>query len=262
MPTNTKLIMPLLIAGFLSLTACKDEAKYTPIKKTNTTIPVKEATSEPKSFKDDLHTVKVNEILKTDKYLYINVTEKGVVDPFWIATRIMDIAIGETYFYKGGLLKTNFESKEYNRVFKKIYLISSNLVLANHASNPGLKNKVKPSAKNTVTKKVVAKSKRPQKNIVVKGSIKISELVKNIKKYAGKTVQISGTCTKINAGIMNRNWIHLKDGSKDDYDLVVTSNEFVKEGTVITIKAVVTLNKDFGAGYKYDIILEEGTIIH
>ena len=60
---------------------------------------------------------------------------------------------------------------------------------------------------------------------------------------------------------MGRNWIHIKDGSKDDYDLVITSNTFVKEGSMITIKATVTLNKDFGAGYKYDLILENGIII-
>ena len=60
---------------------------------------------------------------------------------------------------------------------------------------------------------------------------------------------------------MGRNWIHIKDGSKDDYDLVITSNTFVQEGSMITMKATVTLNKDFGAGYKYDLILENGIIV-
>jgi hypothetical protein len=53
---------------------------------------------------------------------------------------------------------------------------------------------------------------------------------------------------------MNRNWIHLKDGSMDDYDLVVTSNEDVPVGSKVTIQADVVLNKDFGAGYKYELI--------
>ena len=91
--------------------------------------------------------------------------------------------------------------------------------------------------------------------------MKIAELVANYKEYAGKTVQISGICTKVNANIMGKNWIHIKDGSKDEYDLVITSNTFVKEGDEITMKAVVSLNKDFGAGYTYDLILEEGIII-
>jgi hypothetical protein len=60
---------------------------------------------------------------------------------------------------------------------------------------------------------------------------------------------------------MNRNWIHLQDGSKDDFDMVITSNTFVPEGKLITIRAVVNLNRDFGAGYKYDLILENGTLV-
>ena len=60
---------------------------------------------------------------------------------------------------------------------------------------------------------------------------------------------------------MERNWIHVKDGSKDDYDLVVTSNTFVPEGSKITIKATVSLNRDFGAGYTYDLILENGILV-
>ena len=73
------------------------------------------------TFTSELHTVKINEILETSKYLYMNVTENE--EQFWIATRIMDVTIGETYYYKGGLLKTNYESKDFNRVFEKIYLI-------------------------------------------------------------------------------------------------------------------------------------------
>jgi hypothetical protein len=60
---------------------------------------------------------------------------------------------------------------------------------------------------------------------------------------------------------MDRNWIHLQDGSNDDFDMVITSNTFVPEGEMITIRAVVSLNRDFGAGYKYDLILENGTLV-
>ena len=60
---------------------------------------------------------------------------------------------------------------------------------------------------------------------------------------------------------MGKNWIHLKDGSQDDFDLVITSDALVDVGSVVTIKAEVVLNKDFGAGYKYDLILENGSIV-
>ena len=60
---------------------------------------------------------------------------------------------------------------------------------------------------------------------------------------------------------MNRNWIHIKDGSKDDFDLVITTEAYIPEGATFTIKAMVSLNKDFGAGYKYDLILENGEVV-
>jgi len=61
---------------------------------------------------------------------------------------------------------------------------------------------------------------------------------------------------------MNKNWIHLQDGTKDndDYDLIITSNVGTKVGDVITIKGKVFLDKDFGHGYFYKLIIEEGTI--
>jgi len=251
----------LIVVVFLGLNACKNKEKYTPINN-STYTPTDNAIPKPmSSFKDDLHTVTVNKILKTKRYLYINVTEKGNLNPYWIATRIIDVKVGETYFYKGGLLKTNFESKEFNRIFDKIYLVSSILVPANHASNPAFQMN-NDTPKNDAVKTNSSEKNSIKKNIVVKGSIKIADLVKNAKKYEGKTVQVSGKCTKINAGIMNRNWIHLTDGSLDNYDFVVTSKDYVKEGDIVTIKATVTLNKDFGAGYKYDIILENGSIVH
>lgn len=93
------------------------------------------------------------------------------------------------------------------------------------------------------------------------GIMKIAELVENAKQYEGKTVKISGEITKINSKIMGRNWLHLKDGSKDDFDLVVTTKEVLNLGEKVTLNCTVSLNKDFGAGYKYDLILENGEIV-
>jgi len=220
----------------------------------NTYQPITKTVS---SFADKFHTVKVNEVLQASKYVYLNVTENE--EQFWIATRSMEITIGGTYYFKGGLLKTNYENKELNKVFEKIYLISGSLVTANHSTS--LNGNQNSTPKKQIVKPTPVPIKTISKKIVIKGSMKISELAANPTKYEGKTVQISGVCVKSNPNIMKRNWIHLKDGSKDDFDLVITSDTFVPEGKVVTIKATVTLNKNFGAGYKYDLILENGTIV-
>ncbi|MGB5435177.1 MAG: hypothetical protein WBM98_04725 [Maribacter sp.] len=208
------------------------------------------------SFSNEMHQVTVNEILQASRYVYLNVSEGN--SKFWIATRKQEIEKGGTYFYRGGLLKTDFESKEYNKVFDTIYLISS-LVSQDHSKHvDGLNTGVQKSAP------IVQKEDIPthtDKVVEHKGSIKIAELVKDPKKYEGSTIQLSGKCVKVNPNIMDRNWLHIQDGSKDDYDLVVTSNTFVPEGSDITIRGLVVLNKDFGAGYMYELILENGELV-
>lgn len=207
---------------------------------------------------NDMHTVTVKEVLPTSKYVYLNVQEGE--EEFWIATQKQEVKEGETYFYRGGLLKTNFESKEYNRIFDKVYLVSK-IVPANHGG--GGKGVIEThSVDETLpTENPNTAKADSERNIVKEGSIKIADLVANPESYAGQTVQISGECVKVNPNIMGRNWIHLKDGSKDDYDLVVTSILQVMEGQIVTMKGKVSLNRDFGAGYRYDLIIEDGTMV-
>ncbi len=205
---------------------------------------------------NELHKVVVEEVLPTARYVYLRVKEDE--KEFWIATRKAEINKGEVYFYRGGLLKTNFESKEYNRIFDEIYLIS-NLVSEDHSQHAA-----SAASGSTAKKEIVVKEDIPthtEKTVVHKGTIQISELVGDPKKYEGHSVQLSGKCVKVNPNIMGLNWIHLQDGSKDDFDMVITTNTFVPEGKQITIRAVVSLNRDFGAGYKYDLILENGTLV-
>lgn len=193
---------------------------------------------------EDVHTVTILESLPTVRYVYLRVKEGQ--EEFWIATSKMEVTIGGTYFYRDGLLKTNFESKEHNRVFEKMYLVST-LVAADHSHTTQAK-----------TEEVITKN---SEHVNGKGSVKIADLVANPEKYSGKSIQISGQCTKVNPNIMGRHWMHLKDGSQDDYDLVITSNVLIPEGHTVTMVGKVALNKDFGSGYKYAIILEDGVVV-
>ncbi len=211
-----------------------------------------EASPRAEHNTSDVHSVIVKEVLPTERYVYVRVIEGE--DEFWIATAKQEIKVGGHYFYNGGLLKTNFESKEYNRMFEKIYLVSR-IVPSNHGMDQSNMDK----ESSTITPDPVAKEDEDRKSL--KATITIAELVDNMNSYEGTKVQISGTCTKINPNIMGRNWIHLKDGTKDDYDLVITSNILVQEGSTVTMIGTVSLDRDFGAGYRYELILENGILV-
>ena len=205
--------------------------------------------NKPATVEPDLHTIVVKETLPTSKYIYLKVDEKG--EEYWVATHKMEVEIGDTYFFRAGLLKRNFISKEHHRTFDKLYLVSS-LVPVDHGRKTG---KVTATKSTGSTRKTGSIEAAP-------GSITIAELVNNPEKYAGKTVQLTAECTKVNARIMGRNWLHLKDGSKDEFDLVVTSSSNVPVGHQVTLTGIVALNKDFGSGYYYDMLLEHGQVVN
>lgn len=262
-----KFIINQLLASLLLLsllTACSDQPKVitatdgnpqaeTGIFTNTSRPPLVGGDLAERASSSDVHTVIVEDILPTSKYIYLYVKEKG--QSFWIATTKQEVEVGETYYYKGGLLKTNFLSQEHNRTFDKVYLVSR-IVPINHGTQ---------TQEEAVAIETHGKDQNTyggtSRQVDREGSVRIAEIVSDPAKYEGQTIQISAECVKVNPNIMGRNWMHLKDGSQDDYDLVITSDRAVPEGHVVTFEATVALNKDFGAGYHYDIILENGVLL-
>ncbi len=189
--------------------------------------------------------VVVEEVLNTDKYSYLRVKEND--EAFWVAVMKQDIQPGSTYYFRGGLLKKNFQSREFNRVFETLYLVSDF-------------RGEKPATAATGQVKTGATVEPPQNVNIAPGAIRIADLVANLKKYEGKTVKVTGKVMKVNAMIMGRNWIHLQDGSGKELELTVTTTEQVQSGSVVTLEGTLALNKDFGAGYMYDYIVEGAVV--
>ncbi len=80
----------------------------------------------------------------------------------------------------------------------------------------------------------------------------------------GKSVTIRGKVVKLNSGIMGKNWIHLRDGSGSpdgkDNDVTVTTNDTVAKGDVVVVKGTVAVDRDFGAGYTYTLVVEDAKV--
>lgn len=92
----------------------------------------------------------------------------------------------------------------------------------------------------------------------------VSETYEKAEKLDKKTVVVRGKVVKVSKGIMGKNWVHLRDGSGDPgkgtNNLVVTTQDDPHVGDVVTAKGTVYKDKDFGAGYKYRVIVEEATV--
>jgi hypothetical protein len=92
----------------------------------------------------------------------------------------------------------------------------------------------------------------------------IADLYKEKAELAGKQVTLRGKVVKVNNQIMNRNFLHLQDGSGDaadgTNDITVTSDNTAAMGDEITVTGTVVVDLDFGAGYKYPMLVEKATI--
>jgi hypothetical protein len=90
--------------------------------------------------------------------------------------------------------------------------------------------------------------------------ITIAKLLDGKKSFSGKVIKVKGQVTKYNPGIMGKNWVHIQDGSesREGFDLTVTTDIQTSVGETITFEGKIILDKDFGYGYFYNVLMEDG----
>lgn len=90
----------------------------------------------------------------------------------------------------------------------------------------------------------------------------VQEVYQEKAKLNGKRVTLRGKVVKYSAAIMGKNWLHLRDGTGKEptNDLTVTTQAKAKVGDTVLVEGTVALDKDLGAGYKYDVIIEEAKV--
>ena len=96
-------------------------------------------------------------------------------------------------------------------------------------------------------------------------AMSIADLYKDKAALAGKQVTLHGKVVKVNNQIMQRNFLHLQDGSGDaaagNHDVTVTSEATAAKGDEVTVTGTVAVDVDFGAGYSYPLLVEKATIV-
>ena len=92
----------------------------------------------------------------------------------------------------------------------------------------------------------------------------VAEIITKRAELKNKTVVVRGKVVKFNAQILKMNWVHLRDGTGSETDgtndLLLTTSEQVKVGHVVVMKGVVHVDKDFGMGYAYQVLVEEAKL--
>ena len=208
--------------------------------------------------------VKVKEVEKVGSYTYLYVKAKGPA--YWIAVPTMDAAPGDSYHYQGGMWMTDFYSQELDKTFDKVLFLES-IFAGTSSSGQGSQVSIDPGMMQAPHgaghggKVDVEKSKVEIE--AAEGALSLADLFSDPKAYEGKSIRVTGEVVKYNEAIMSLNWIHIQDGTEFEgkFDLTSTSTESFKVGSVVTIEGVLALNKDFGYGYNYEVLLEQATAV-
>ncbi len=101
-----------------------------------------------------------------------------------------------------------------------------------------------------------------EKIAAAKDVVKVEEVFAKKDALNGKKITVKGEVVKFNSGIMGKNWVHIKDGSgkPGTNDLTATTKDTAKVGEKVVVTGTLAVGKDFGAGYKYEAIIEEATV--
>jgi hypothetical protein len=206
---------------------------------------------------------KVLQTMNASGYSYIYI-ELADGTKKWVAVTQANVKVGDQMSFKPGMEMGRFESKALNRSFDSIVfsegVISGGSTAA--APDPGKGEGVSPGSqgatKDKAAKISVTKATGPN-------AITVAEAYSKSAKLNKKTVVIRGQVVKFSSGIMGKNWIHIQDGTgsetKKTHNLVCTSKTGVGDiGDVVTITGTLIKDRDFGAGYKYPVIIEDAKI--
>ena len=195
-------------------------------------------------------TGEVLEVQQVESYTYLRLKMRD--GETWAAINRAPVAKGAVVTIENAMVVNNFESRVMKKTFQTI--VFGNLAGTNpHA---GMAKPADASVAPVAPDAKVAKASGPNAKTV-------AEIITQAANLKDKTVLVRGKVVKYNAGIMGRNWIHLRDGSGSaaakTNDVLITSLNAVKVGDVVTAKGIVRTDKDFGSGYIYKVIVEEAS---
>jgi hypothetical protein len=193
----------------------------------------------------------VLEVREVPSYTYLRL--KTADGETWAAVGKAPVKKGAEVTIVNVMVMHDFESKSLNKTFKSILFGS----LGGAGNNAGSAHSAVAGMPATGDVRVAKASGANARTV--------AEIMAGSAALKDKQVLVRGKVVKYNAGIMGKNWIHLRDGSGSaadgSNDLLVTSASQAKVGDILTAKGMVRTNKDFGSGYFYKVLVEDATLL-
>jgi hypothetical protein len=217
----------------------------------------------------------VEETMDSGGYTYVLL--KTADREIWVAAPKTVVKVGQKIAFAPGMVMKNFKSETLNRTFDEVVFspgvagagsgmasgggcpVKSDKKASGMGMGGGGMAAMGSSGRVVVPPLDLKIEKAPGDN-----GYTVSELYIKGKELDQKKVKVHAKVVKVSPNIMGKNWIHLQDGTgepeKGTHDLVATSQEMPTVGEIVIIEGTLYADKDFGSGYRYDVIIEEAQI--
>ena len=205
------------------------------------------------------YTGNVVETINTGGYTYVQVDTGS--ETIWAAAPEFQVKVGDEVTVPKEMPMKNYHSKTLDRTFDVVYFAGNIVVAGTEQATDQL---TEGHPRNTQKDIPVSPSANVDFSEIKKpgGGKTIAEIYDEKGDLAGKDVMVRAKVVKFSPNIMGKNWIHLQDGTgaQGINDLTVTTATKVKLGDTVLVSGVIVINRDFGYGYKYDVIIEDAKV--
>jgi len=210
------------------------------------------------AVKDKIYYATVIEKKQVMGYDYLKVNENE--REMWVAIAVAPVNVGDKIGYDKKTVMQNFRSKSLGRTFKSIVFANKLYLFKEPKKHETMKSMLfsNSSKIKNITKKKI------DKHFVKKEFYTVEEVHMFAKELENQIISVKATIHKIAPQIMKRDWVHLNDKTGNDLkntdDLVATTKHAsVKVGDKVIVTGKVAINKDFGYGYFYPVIIEKAS---
>jgi hypothetical protein len=196
---------------------------------------------------------KVVETMNSAGYTYINLQKDD--RQAWVAVPAMEVEVGqEITLYPGAAMK-NHKSATLDRTFETIIFspgpVKESTSVARTDPHGGMKDFA------SEVKEKIEKASGPN-------GYTVAELYEKKGSLDRKSVVVRAKVVKISPDIMQKNWVHIQDGSGDpgkgSHDIIALTTDLPSVGDIITVSGTLVNDKEIGGGYSFDVIIEDAEI--
>ncbi len=227
---------------------------------------------------------RVLEVIDVPKYTYLRIAADSGAE-HWVAVATSPIEVGQVVAIRDATEMRNFASSTLNRTFASIWFGSLATpgvrTVSPHGmplpqGSPGSPHGASTGGPGAAMGGLPAHHAAPVKggDDVAVGQVpratsphgrRVAEIHAQKQELAGKAASVRGVVVKSMGGILGKTFVHLRDGSGDaaagTHDLTVTTGAEPKVGEQVTLEGTVTVNKDYGSGYTYPVVLEDARLV-